>query len=398
MNVKIEKLDYEGRGIVHIDGLVTFIPHALPNEEGIIEISKKEKHYQIGKWVKITKKSPKRIGSFCPYSSYCGGCAYSFVSYQDSLEFKTKMVKELLERQKLSYQNFASCPSRPILGYRNKVSLKVENHTFGYYEEETHHFIPIQKCMLLHPKINELLADFSFFAFEKGTLMIRINEKEELFLQIETKETVKIQEKLVLKHKIKGIVLNGKCVYGSYYLTMNQNGFSYFVSPKSFFQVNPYISKELVKEVLQIIQKEDIVFDLYCGCGFFTFPISLKASFVIGIEEVASSILGAEKIKQEKKLQNVRFHVGKVEKILEQIPEKPTFILVDPPRSGLKKKVIEEIIKRKPNHLLYISCNPKTLVRDLKEFSDFYQIQMVKCFDMFCYTKHIECMCLLTYK
>ena len=161
MKVRIEKFDYEGRGLCHSDGKVTFVPKALKGEVVDISLEKSEKYYNIAKLKEIIEKSSERIPSFCPYSSLCGGCAFSHLSYENSLKYKKEIISDLLKQNNISFSSLEIEPSRPVLGYRNKVSLKVQEGEFGYYEEQSHRFIPIKNCYLLSPFIESLLKDFS---------------------------------------------------------------------------------------------------------------------------------------------------------------------------------------------------------------------------------------------
>ncbi len=398
MKVCIEKLDYEGRGIAHVQNKIVFIPRALPEEVVDIEITKDKKTFSFGKINKIIEKNKNRTLSFCPYASLCGGCTFDIVSYEKSLQYKKEMVKELIKRNLLETFDFEIVPSRPVLEYRNKVNLHVKDYSFGYYEEESHSFVKIKKCLLLNPKINEILEHFSWYSFEEGSLTIRVNAEEEILLIIDTPNEIKINALLTEKFKIAGILLNGKCVYKKPFFEEKRKNVTYLVHANSFFQVNPYISNCMLEEVEKRIQKEDIVFDLYCGCGFFTFPIAEKAKKVIGVEINPSSLIYAEKQRQEQKKTNISFHVGKVEDVFSKLKIRPTKVLVDPPRSGLDKKVLNFFLEKKIETIIYISCNPKTLVRDIKILEEKYSIKEWICFDMFPYTKHIECFCILKLK
>ncbi len=393
MLVQIEKQDYEGRGLAHIHNKCVFIPRTLKDEVVDVQIQKDEKRFCIGKVEKIIQKSEFRIPSFCPYAFLCGGCSFDFVSYEQSLKIKEEMICDLMEHHGISI-HFSIVPSRPVLGYRNKISLHVHHFQYGYYQEGSHDFVAIQKCMLVHPKINEFIQDH-FIEMETGKLMIRINDKEEMFLAIETDEAIPIPKILVEKYSIVGILLNHRCVYGKPFLSYEVSSYSYCILGDSFFQVNPYIAGIIQEEVIKSIPKNSIVFDFYCGCGFFTFPISKYAKKVVGIELSQNSILGAEKIRKEQSFLNVQFHVGKVEDIAVQLNEKPTLILVDPPRSGIDKKTLQYILKSNTEKILYLSCNPISLARDLKVLIEKYELKDFKAFDMFPYTHHVECLCTL---
>ena len=398
MKVCIEKFDYEGRGLCHIDGKVTFVPKALNGEVVDISLEKCEKHYNVARLNEIIKKSPERIPSFCPYSSLCGGCAFSHLSYENSLKYKKEIISDLLKQNNISSSSLEIEPSRPVLGYRNKVSLKVQEGEFGYYEEQSHRFIPIRNCFLLSTFIESLLKDFSMFHFQNGELVIQTNSKGDMLLNIKTQDKISILEQLTKKHSIKGILLNNKLVYGTNILEEQRGNIYYRYSFHSFFQVNAYISEKIKKDVMTYVNPKDEVYDLYCGVGFFSLPLALKAKSVIGIEENKEAILMALENARLNHIENVSFNVGKVENILPKVKHNVTLSLVDPPRSGLKPIVIKTLIDANIPKILYVSCNPLTLVRDLKEFTKYYEIQSIKLYDMFSYSKHAEILCVMKRK
>ena len=388
MKVRIEKFDYEGRGLCHIDGKVTFVPKTLKGEVVDISLEKSEKHYNIAKLKEIIEKSPERIPSFCPYSSLCGGCSFSHLSYENSLKYKKEIISDLLKQNNISFSSLEIEASRPVLGYRNKVSLKVQEGEFGYYEEQSHRFIPIKNCYLLSTFMESLLKDFSMFHFQNGELVIQTNSKGDMLLNIKTQDKISILEELTKKHSIKGILLNNKLVYGTNILEEQRENICYRYSFHSFFQVNAYISEKIKEDVMTYVNPKDEVYDLYCGVGFFSLPLALKAKSVIGIEENKEAILMA--------LENAR--LNHIENVLPKVKHNVTLSLVDPPRSGLKPIVIKTLIDSNIPKILYVSCNPLTLVRDLKEFTKYYEIESIKLYDMFSYSKHTETLCVMKRK
>ena len=398
MKCVIEKLDYEGRGLCHVDGKVVFASNTLPEEVVELEIEKQEKNYDIAKVVSFYQKSEHRLPSFCPHASICGGCRFSCVSYAKSLEYKKEIIKDLFSKNGFDIPDFFIEASRPVLEYRNKVSLKVQDYQYGYYQEETHQFVPIKKCFLLNPSIQKLLDDFSLFSFQNGNLIIKTNQSNELLLDIETEEELKIKEELVLKHSIKGIIWNGSCVYGQSFLEEKRSDIIYQIPAQSFFQINPYISEKIQEKVNSLFDENDEVYDLYCGVGFFSLRLAKKVKNVIGIELSLQSILGAKANAMKNHIENVSFHVGKVEDILPKLKHKCNKVIVDPPRSGLKKSVINALLEEELDLICYISCNPITLVRDLKLLTEKYQMKFIQGYDMFSYTKHTECLCVLEKK
>ncbi|MBR1748817.1 MAG: class I SAM-dependent RNA methyltransferase [Bacilli bacterium] len=395
MELEIEKLDYEGKGITRKDHKIIFIPRTLPNETIEASIVKEKRNYSIGKCQKVLKKSKLRLESYCPYASQCGGCSYDIVSYKDSLKIKKNAIQELFQKNGISIDDVQIEESKPSLGYRNKISLKVQNYQFGYYESESHIMIFIDNCKLASPPIQSFLKDFSMLNLKEGEIILRSNDNEELLIVITSKEQPKIREEIIKNHKIAGIVWNKKCIYNAPFFIEKRGDFLYKVRYSSFFQVNSNISERIKRELLESFSPSDEVLDLYCGVGFFSLPLAKKVKKVIGVEYNPLSIVDAIYNASLNKIENTTFHAGKVEEILENIPNKANKVVVDPPRAGLDKKVREILKKKKYELIYYISCNPFTLTRDLKELENTYKIKQIKLYDMFPFTSHVESVAVL---
>lgn len=395
MKLTIEKMDYEGRGVAHNEEKVCFVKNALPNEVVEGKLLKDAKNFSIYETEKILEKNSYRINSICPNAINCENCPYSFVNYEYSLELKKESLKDLLKKNKIEIPNLEIVASPNIYDYRNKISLKIKNKQFGYYKEETHDFVPIKNCKLAKKAIQDFLNDFSLLNIINGEIVIRCNENDELMLIIKTEESPKIAKEIIEKHKIAGIIWNNKCAYNYPYFFERINHTLYKVDATSFFQVNSGIAQKIIDDVMSYINKDDIVYDLYCGVGFFSLQVIKKAKEVIGIELNQKAILNAIFNANLNNLTNVSFHVGKVEDVIEKIPINGNTVIIDPPRSGLHQKVIDMLNKNNFAKIIYISCNPKTLVRDLKKLEEKYEIKQIKAYDMFSYTKHLETICLL---
>ena len=398
MKIKIEKMDYEGRGISHIDGKVTFIKGALPNEVVTAKLVKEEKRFSIYEVEKIIEESSLRIPSFCPYYKECGGCIYSSVSYENSLKLKKESLEELFQKKDFFLKEISITPSSSPLEYRNKICLKVQNGFYGYYKEESHEFIKITTCKLAHPKITSFLQDFSLLNMQNGEIEIRINTNDELLVNITTSKTVQIEKEITNKHKIAGIIINNRCVYGTPYFFMRINHLLYKVDYSSFFQTNFDIASKISNDIENFFDEEDIVYDFYCGVGYFSLQLAKKVKQVLGIEENPKAILNATYNASLNERTNTSFHVGKVEEIIQKIPLSANKVVVDPPRSGLHKTVRKLFLENNFETIVYISCNPKTLLRDCEELQAKYEIIFLKAYDMFPFTKHLESVILLQRK
>ena len=386
MELEIIDIDDLGRGLAKIDGKVCFINKALPKEIVKIKITSDNKKYIEGKVLEVIKESKERTKSFCPYSKECDG-------YQYGIYLKEQAIIKMFLHDNIPLKDFKIIFNDEILGYRNKLSLKVENYNLGYYEENTHHFIKINKCQLAKDCINNFIKDFNLF--KNGNLTIRCNDNDEIILIINSKEKINIDKSLLIKYKIVGIIVNDKVIYGDSFLYERRNGVLYKVSYDAFFQVNKFISEKIAWDLLEKINKDDIVLDLYCGVGYFSLKMAPFAREVIGIEVIKNAVLDALKNKELNHLNNVNFLLGKVENQINKIKKDFNVVLLDPPRNGLDKKTINFLLNKEIKKIIYISCNPKTLKRDINKLKEKYEIIYNKGYDMFSYTKHIECMFIL---
>lgn len=393
--VEIKKLDSQLRGIGYINDKIIFVPKTIPGEVCEVEIRKEKKNYQEGHLLEVLNPSEKRVMPKCPYYSLCGGCDLEHISYEESVVWKKNMLEELFSRNHLWTQDIFIEKTDESWNYRNKISLKVQNKKFGYYVVETHSFVEIMECQIAKKAINEVLKDFSYYAFSNGEIIIRVNENDEILLDIVTEEDISILEDFVNRHKIAGILINHKCVYGKPYFFERKNGVLYQVSMNSFFQVNPYMSERMFLYVRKCLKNACNVLDLYCGVGTLGLQLDKSKVNLTGIEVVSSAILNAISNARLNQFTNSSFHLGKVEKIIDKIDASYDVIIVDPPRAGLGFFTKETILKTSTKQIIYISCNPFTLIRDLKELEHEFQLESVQGFDMFPYTKHVECVCVL---
>lgn len=396
--IKVEKLNSQLEGIGYVDGKITFIPKSIPGELVDVTITKEKKKFQEGTLKKVIMPSEKRTLAKCPYFDKCGGCDLEHLSYAESLLWKKNMLQELFQRNHLWEGEIPVVSSVKPWNYRNKLSLKVERGTLGFYEEKTHQFVEIKTCLIARGAINCLLHDFSLFAFQEGSLEVRTNHNDELLLSIQTEERVHIDKKLFEQHKIVGIIVNQKLCYGEPFLYLRNGGLLYKLSMSSFFQVNYEMSEKLFLYVRNILKSARNVLDLYSGIGTLGFQAAKLGASVTGIEVVQSAVLNAIESAKRNQFKSVSYHLGKVEDLLSHIPFGFDTVIVDPPRSGLDKKTRNVLLASLPQKILYVSCNPITLIRDLKEFQKYYTLDSVRAFDMFPYTRHVESVSLLSLK
>ncbi len=394
MKATILKLDDQGRGICYVNNKITFVSHTLPNEEVDIELIKENSKYQIGKVKEIIKASPNRLKSLCPYYEQCGGCQLLHTSYEETLKFKENKIKDILNKFADIKINSISITSSPNFHYRNKITLKISAGKYGYYSEDSHILIPITKCLLVKEEINNFIPHIGEFNIQNGQIIIRSNYNQELLIAITSTDSITIPQNLT-KYKVAGIVHNGKTIYGnnSFIEILNKKFFE--ISYDSFFQINNDITSIILDTIKKQIPTNQIVLDLYCGVGLLGIGTYNNNKKLYGIEIIPNAILNAIKNSKMNKIPNAYYHLGDVSKIIAKINDQIDIVIVDPPRRGLDQKTINTILNIQPNQIIYMSCDPITLARDLKILKEKYKIESIQAFDMFPYTYHIESLCFL---
>lgn len=398
MQVKIERFDDLGRGIGYINNKVTFIDKVVPEDIVEVELTKEKKKYNEAKLIKIIKPSPLRIDAKCPYFSKCGGCQFQNITYENTINYKKEKIVNIFSKHKISIFPEVITNISPY-NYRNKITLKVNNYKIGFYINKTHNLVEINKCLLANPAINASIPLIKRFNICNGEVTIRCNQNAEILIVINSQDNLNIDTNY-LKSKIKlvGIVVNNKTYYGENSLFERMNNLLFKISYDSFFQVNPFIASQLFQIIGDNIDSSDKVLDLYCGVGTLSLMAAKKAQKVLGIEVVPNAIINALFNARVNDLNNTQFVINDASTAISKI--KPDFnkIIVDPPRSGLTKNIIDVLLKIKPDEIIYVSCDPQTLVRDFTLLSSIYEIKKSYILDMFSYTYHIETILILTKK
>ena len=390
IKTKIKNLNHQGKGIGNYNGKVIFIPNALPGEEVEFELINEKKKYGTGKVVNYLTTSKDRITPSCSYYYECGGCQLSHLKYEKQLEFKKDTLINLLKK----YADLDIVPrvikSKPF-NYRNKITLKVINYKWGYYKEKSHQLVEIDNCLLAKEAINKLLENKKFLKIKNGELIIRCNHFDELLIQIKSKSKVEVDIEGLSKLNVIGIILNDKPLLGQKYLIEKINNLNYQINYENFFQLN----NEVLKEVFNILNNKtyNTVLDLYCGAG--TLGIAINKQKLFGIESSKSSIASAI-VNNKLNNQNNAYIVGDASKI-KDIDNIAT-VIIDPPRSGMNDKTLNHLLDKKPKEIIYMSCNPITLARDLKELKSVYEIKETYLLDMFPQTYHIESLVIMNFK
>lgn len=389
--VKIEKLDNTGRGICFINNKITFVSNTLPDEEVEVKITKENSKYQEGVVTKYVKKSNLRLEPICKYFNKCGGCKLLHTNYLYTLDYKKNKVKDILHKYANLDIDLDIIPSPIELHYRNKITLKITNEKIGYYESNTHKLVEIDKCYLAEESINSFIKDIKYLNIKDGEVTIRSNYNQELLIIISTKVKPKIDINYLKRHhKIVGIVVNNKKYYNDDFFIEMVNDYIYKVSYNSFFQINRYISSILFNNIKEYFNKDDIVLDLYSGVGTLGMSVAPLVKKVYGIEIIENAVINATYNSKINKLDNTYYMVGDVGNTVNKIKDKITGVILDPPRAGLDKNTKEYLINNDIKRIVYVSCNPITLARDIKELNNIYNVKEVTCYDMFPFSEHCE--------
>lgn len=397
-NVKIEKLDNLGRGIAKINNKIVFVNNALPNEVVDIEITKDKKNYSLAKSNKLLKKSIYRR-KVCPYSEFCGGCDLVNLEYNKQLEYKSKKIEELIKRNFNNDIKINSIIYDKDFSYRNKILLHISQDKLGFFEQMSNNIIDIEKCLLVNGKANNLIKSIRKFIKNNKKLksvVIRISSNGDTMLIFNGDSL----ENKILEYfsMVDVIVLNNKTIKGQF-IKERLGDKEFLIYPNSFFQVNMFNTLNLYNEVRRMTynKRYDNILDLYCGTGTIGIFLSDIATSVVGIEIIEDAVIAAKRNADINNIENIKFICGRVEDYIDRF-NNIDLIIVDPPRSGLDKKTINNIKRINPKEIIYVSCDPMTLVRDLKELKEDYLIKEITPVDMFPNTHHVECVCLLCRK
>lgn len=397
-NVKVEKLDNLGRGIARIDNKIVFIENALPEEVVDIEIIKDKKNYSLARRIRLDKKSKYRR-EICPYSDFCGGCDLISLEYDKQLEYKQNKIEELVRRNLGEDIKINNIIYDKDFAYRNKILLHIMQEKLGFFEQMTNNIVDIDKCLLVNDRINSLISLIRKFIKnnrELKSVVIRSSSNGDTMLIF----SGNVSKELLLESfsMVDVIVLNNKLVKGQF-IKERLGDKEFLIYPNSFFQVNMFNTLNLYNEVKRMTynKKYGNILDLYCGTGTIGIFLSQIATSVVGIEVVEDAVIAAKSNADINNVENIKFICGRVEDYIDGF-NNIDLIIVDPPRSGLDKKTIDNVKRINSKEIIYVSCDPMTLVRDLKELEEDYLIKEITPVDMFPNTHHVECVAVLKLK
>mgnify|MGYP001198619704 FL=1 len=379
IELHLEDMAYQGAAIGREDGRVVFAEYGIPGEDVVVAIERDRKDHSLGRVVAVRTPSPQRVDPPCPYFGVCGGCQWQHIRYEHQLVLKQHVVRQQLRR----IGKFEDPPVSPTVpspnqfGYRNHARFSVDgNGNLGYISRPGHgyRFIRIDRCLIMHPKINEVLGRLQGKAFVKHQLMVRYG--------INTGE-------LLVQPDVSAIdpeIPSGQRFYHESLL-----GHRFRISASSFFQTNTGVAERLVQLVLERIAPtgREVVVDAYAGVGTFAAFLAPRVARVIGIEEAPSAVDDARVNLDQ--FDNVEYVMAKVEQVLGKLAVRPDVVILDPPRVGCAPEALTGVLMLRPPRIVYVSCDPATLARDLRKLVDGgYRLLDVTPLDMFPQTYHIE--------
>lgn len=397
MQYKIEKLDNFGRGISHINNKIVFISNALEDEVVDATTTFSNKKFDEAKVNEIIEVSKMRIKPICPYFDICGGCNLLHMNYDDQLKFKYNKVKDIIFKYLKENIKVNDVIYSNQFNYRNKASFEVKEK-LCYKMRKSTNLVDINYCYLLDNNINDIVHVLNNLNLKNiNNITIRTGE-EDIMVIIRGNPAHEIID--ALKEKARSIYVNDNLVYGKSNIVSKIGNYEFFVSDKSFFQVNKYNVKNLYDKVLEYAELtgNENILDLYCGTGTIGIYLSKYAKSVIGIEVNEQAIFDANVNKNKNNIENISFICDTTSNINNIVNNDFDVIIVDPPRSGLDKNTINFLINSKAKRIVYVSCDIMTLVRDLNILKQDYDIREITPVDMFPNTYHVECVCVLNLK
>ncbi|MGD9552303.1 MAG: 23S rRNA (uracil(1939)-C(5))-methyltransferase RlmD [Candidatus Caldatribacteriota bacterium] len=415
MELFIENINHTGEGVARHAGKVVFVAYAIPGETVRVELTEEKKHYCRGIVKDIITESPYRVEAKCPHYYHCGGCSFQHIEYKEQLLLKQKIMEDILKRM-------AGVDSliKPVIGmkepwyYRNKVvwHLTQEGNSkkIGFYRFRSRQLVEIDHCPLLLPKLNkvsllikEMLSEVKVMnnsnnSYDSSVMIRQSNQQDGMMLIF---NNCSVGEKLL--RKLEGEVPSIyeqqegklKLLSGQKWIRQRAGQCLFYLGPHDFFQVNAEQNERLIDTIFHYLHLtgEEKVLDAYCGVGTFSLNVGRYSASVVGIDSNHLAIREAKRNALLNGLENCHFISGYCEEILPAIAIKEQFnrVIVDPPRAGLQEEVTSQLSSILPEILEYVSCNPATLSRDVKQFlANGYQLVEVQPIDMFPQTNNIE--------
>lgn len=423
---------YDGLGVVKYDTFCIFVKGMLKDEVGQIVITLVKKNFAYGRLLKLINASNERVDAICSNAKQCGGCQLQHFSYEHQKEFKRDIVENDMRKiSKIDNEVLPVLAMDSPYGYRNKVMLPVGKDKngksiMGFYRYNSHDIIQIDECSLqsersnkLIKKIHELLDKYHLADLVRHVMIRDMLKTDQMMLVLvcykNEKDRLKDFCKEIVEYEtsIKSIVLNinnedtnvvlGKqdiLLYGQDHIIDQLCGLNFKISSHSFYQVNTYQTERLYMQAIKSanLSKDDNILDLYCGVGTIGLIASQFVKKVTGVEIVEQAIENAKENAKINNIDNIEFICGDAQKLVKEFENKGIHfdcIFVDPPRKGCSTETIKTLIELNSEKIVYISCQPSTLARDLAILKEYYNIEMIQPVDMFPQTYHVETVCLL---
>jgi len=444
--VEITDVAFGGRGLARLDGMAVFVDQTVPGDHVIIRIFRKKKNYAEARVIDLIQSSPFRIIAPCEYSGFCGGCKWQFIKYEQQLLYKRQHVLDSLEHiggiRDVTVHD--TIPSKLIFGYRNKMEFSCSDRRWllpheldrvdvdmglalGLHVPGTFHkVIDTRECLLQPDLGNQLMDEVRTFirssdkpvyglrsqiGFWRFLVLRHSVAHDQWMVNIVTaedgRETVQpLADRLMDRYpKVVSIINNitsskaGVAVgdvehtlAGSDIIADKISGFEFEISANSFFQTNTRGAAPLFKIVEKYagLNGTETVLDLYSGTGTIPILLSEHSKAVTGIEIVESAVADAEKNCRKNGISNCRFIMGDIRNCLSQITQRPDVLIIDPPRAGMHKDVVKQVLELGAGRMVYVSCNPATMARDLQLMQESYRLEEVQPVDMFPHTYHVE--------
>lgn len=435
-------LTHEGKGVVRVDGFALFVPGALPGEKIVVKVEQVKKQYGEGSLVRILEPGPDRVTPPCRVHEGCGGAQFLHMRYEAQLEAKRRMVADSLKR----IGRLEHVPVHPTIGMKNPIRYRNKIHApfgarsgrliTGFYAPGTQNIIESDHFLLAHPRIEKTINTVRRIADELGLsawnpqtrrgllrhVVVRIGfaTGQIMVVLVASGDRLPRQDELVglLRQEIDGLaslclnvnagpsgeIMGDRTIvlWGADTIRERIGDIEFAISPRSFFQVNPVQTAKLYGKALEYagLTGNETVIDAYCGIGTISLFLARRARHVYGVEIVPEAVEDARLNARINRIRNVTFETGKAETVMPRWQKqgiRADVIVVDPPRKGCDKRLLETIIAMRPKRVVYVSCNPATLARDLRILEDGgFRTQEVQPVDMFPQTGHVECVTLMS--
>lgn len=422
----VTAMDYSSSAyaIAKVESFPIFIKDLLVGEQAEIVITKLHKKYGFGKVVRRLSDSSDRVDPICPLFTKCGGCQIMHMSSQAQRKFKENSIYQAIKRN-----GNIDHPVKPVLVmdnpyyYRNKVMVPVTHDPFkaGFYRTYSHDIVDMETCFIQSEHLNEIYQVTKRFVEKSDlkqvqTIILRHGFKtNEVMVALAINDVFTHEKQLIdelsIFDSVKSIQLNihrtqsntvvsdeSKVIYGQEYIEEILLGNRFKISLNSFFQVNPVQTEVLYQTAFDLadLKATDTVIDLYSGVGTIGLLVARHVKKVISVEIVEAAVNDAKENARINGIDNVEFVCGDASEFVANYQQQPDVVFVDPPRKGLHPQGIEDILNLRANRIVYISCNPETLGRDLKAFVDDYRIEVIQPVDMFSMTYHVETVVLMS--